>query len=485
MDDFREWKNKRLICEFTGRHSNIILINPDTNIIIDAIKKFSSEQNSYREVLPGKIYVAPPDQHKLNPLESSMEIFAQSMWSQSPDIALAAALFAVFTGISPFSARQLCLQAGLDPELPVEQCGEYEFIRLYDRVTSLLVQLSQEKNKAEILLSGQQLIDYAPYNILGIAPDYQVNSFESVNEACDAFFGSKMELLHLDSMKANLNRTLKNYLDKAYKKRFLQEGDLAAAHINEKYRVWGELLTSYAHQFKKGDTEIELADFYSGEYIKIQLDPRYTPIQNAQKYFKIYNKSRAALKHLAQLMAQNQEEIDYLESVMLAVNQAESTVHIEEIIEELEHESYLKEHSRRKSKGEKTKPRHFTSSDGLEILVGRNNRQNDLLSLKLAGPQDLWLHARQIPGSHVIIKLPKNIANIEQLPDKTLEEAAVLAAHFSKASQSGKVEVDYTFRANVRKPPGAKPGMVIYDDYWTIVINPQDENLLDILNHAQ
>ncbi|WP_242848859.1 NFACT RNA binding domain-containing protein [Syntrophomonas palmitatica] len=117
--------------------------------------------------------------------------------------------------------------------------------------------------------------------------------------------------------------------------------------------------------------------------------------------------------------------------------------------------------------------------------MGRNNRQNDLLSLKLAGPQDLWLHARQIPGSHVIIKLPKNIANIEQLPDKTLEEAAVLAAHFSKASQSGKVEVDYTFRANVRKPPGAKPGMVIYDDYWTIVINPQDENLLDILNHAQ
>ncbi len=481
MDDFREWKSKRLICEFTGRHSNIILVNPDTNIIIDAMKKFGSELNSYREVLPGKIYVAPPDQGKLNPLKSSMDEFVQSMWSQSADKSLAAALFSVYSGISPFSSRQLCLQSDLDPELPVEQCGEYEFTRLHDRLAKLLAQLSQGKSEAHVLLSDSQPLDYAPYHFWGVSPDHHTSSFDNINEACDAFFSRKMEQLHLDSMKANLNRTLKSYLDKAYKKRFLQEGDLATAHINEKYRVWGELLTSYAHQFKKGDTEVELADFYSGENIKIQLDPRYTPIQNAQRYFKIYNKSRAALKHLAGLMAQNQEEIDYLESVMLSVNQTETTMHIEEIVEELEQESYLKEHARRKPKGEKTKPRRFISGDGLEIMVGRNNRQNDLLSLKQAAPQDLWLHARQIPGTHVIIKLPKNITRIDQVPDKTLEQAAVLAAHFSKAGQSSKVEVDYTFRANVRKPPGAKPGMVIYDDYWTIIINPQDKDLLEIL----
>jgi predicted ribosome quality control (RQC) complex YloA/Tae2 family protein len=193
-------------------------------------------------------------------------------------------------------------------------------------------------------------------------------------------------------------------------------------------------------------------------------------------------KSRKAIKHLENLMAGNQEEIDYLESVLLAIKQAESREEIDEIVEELENEKYIKGQSKKRSRTSPSVPRKFISSDDLEILVGRNNRQNDLLSMKMAERSDLWLHTKNSPGTHVIIKLPRQIKSIHDMPDRSLEEAALLAAHFSKAAESEKVEVDYTFRSNVKKPGGARPGMVIYDQYWTLVVNPQEDRLQEILS---
>jgi predicted ribosome quality control (RQC) complex YloA/Tae2 family protein len=276
-------------------------------------------------------------------------------------------------------------------------------------------------------------------------------------------------------MKTNLLRNLKVFLDKACKKRFLQEGDVVKAHQNEILRVWGELITAYSHQLKKGDTEATLTDFYSGEEITINLDPRYNPIQNAQKYFKTYNKGQRALKHLEKLMAQNQQEIDYLETIAVSIKQADSIQEINEIIFEMEKQGYIKGNSHTRNKLEKSQPRCYHSSDGLEILVGRNNYQNDILTLKESSKNDLWLHTKEIPGTHVIVRLPRGTNDINQVPDATLEEAAALAAYFSKANQSDKVEVDYTFRFNVRKPSGARPGMVIYDNYWTIIANPRSQ----------
>jgi len=246
------------------------------------------------------------------------------------------------------------------------------------------------------------------------------------------------------------------------------------------------MLTAYAFKFQKGDKTAIIEDFYQGEEVEIPLDPRYTPIQNAQKYFKIYNKSRNAIKHLKQLLASNQEEIDYLESIIVLIAQAETPEIVEEIREELEKQGYVKEHTQRARKELlKSQPRRFLSSDGLEILVGRNNQQNDFLSMKQAERQDLWLHSSKIPGTHVIIKLPKTISTINDVPDLSLEEAADLAAYFSKAKEADKVPVDYTFRANVRKPSGAKPGMVIYDNYWTIIANPRSENLSRLLAESE
>ena len=487
MDDFREWKMKRLICEFTGRHSNIVLINLENNTIIDAIKRFNSEQNSYREVMPGRVYVEPPDQAKLNPLRFSSEAMVEHIWNQTPHTELSQAIFNTFSGISPFSARQLCYKSGLDPALPVEQCGEYEFSMVAQQLEQIILLLGMT-NEAFVAFDGGQSIEFAPYQLIELGPQVEIVSTDGINEACDRFYQSKMGRLKLDSIKANLTRNIKGFLDKAYKKQYHLAGDEEHARENEKYKNWGELITAYAHELHKGNLQAEFCDFTTGEPVTIDLDPRYTPIQNAQRYFKTYNKSRSALRHLTNLQEQNRLEISYLESVLLAISQSENTQDIEEIIEELESEGYLKDHGKRKkAKVHRSEPRRFLSSDGLEILVGRNNRQNDLLSIKQAAAGDLWLHTKDVAGTHVIVRLPRDMGGITSVPDSTLEEAAILAAYFSKAEQSSKVEVDYTFRSNLRKPNGSKPGMVVYENYWTIIVDPHDERLSKLIEqqHTQ
>ncbi|WP_276661416.1 Rqc2 family fibronectin-binding protein [Syntrophomonas wolfei] len=487
LDDFREWKIKRLICEFMGRHSNIILVNPENNLIIDAIKKYGHDRSSHREVLPGKEYVSPPQQGKLNPLQASYEDFVRLMWKQGGNNTLANSFFQVFSGISPFSSSEFCWAAGLEPLLPVEQCGELEFSRLFHHSRTVLQNIEQAKLHPVAIYSNLQPLEFAPYPILSLNESgYKSLNFSSINEACDRYYNDSLKMIRLESMKVNLSRNIKIRLDKAYKKQFFQEGDLAKAYEKLKYKEWGEMLTAYAFKFQKGDKTALIEDFYQGEEVEISLDPRYTPIQNAQKYFKIYNKSRNAIKHLKQLLASNQEEIDYLESIIVLIAQAETPEIVEEIREELEKQGYVKEHTQRARKELlKSQPRRFLSSDGLEILVGRNNQQNDFLSLKQAERQDLWLHSSKIPGTHVIIKLPKTISSINDVPDHSLEEAADLAAYFSKAKEADKVPVDYTFRVNVRKPSGAKPGMVIYDNYWTIIANPRSENLSRLLAESE
>lgn len=482
LDDFRDWRDKLLICEFMGRHSNIILVDPENNLIIDAIKKYGSELSSYREVLPGKVYISPPDQKKLNPLNSDFGDFAQLLWSQG-EKTLASAIFNVYSGISPFSAKEICKATGIDYETPAHECGEFELSKVYNYIKNLLKIIDRGSVEAVVCYDNKQAWDFAPYPLSISSSSTICHNYPSINAACDRFYQDKLKLIRLESMRSNLSRKLRAYLDKAYKKQFHQEGDRVKALENEKYRIWGEVLTAYAHQFNKGDTEVILDDFYSGEKIVLQLDPRYTPIQNAQRYFKIYNKSRKALLHLENLMAKNQEEIDYLESVMLSIHLAENPSEIQDITEELEKEGYSKGTSQKAKSGEKPfNPRKFISSDGMEILVGRNNRQNDILTLKEANKKDLWLHSKDIPGTHVIVRLAKNLNSIDELPDSTLEEAAALAAYFSKARDSEKVPVDYTFRANVRKPGGARPGMVIYDNYWTIIARPNSDSLDRLLD---
>lgn len=483
LDDFREWREKVLVCEVMGRHSNIILLNPESNTIIDAIKRYGSDLSSYREVLPGKEYVTPPDQGKLDPWQASPEDYIGQLMKANLNTTLANAFFLTLSGVSPFSARQFCLRAGIDPDTPLDQCGQYELTSVYQKMKATLASLVNGGYQAFVAIApNRQPFEFAPYPLEELPDGSTGVECSTMNQACDLYFGQKLEIQQLDSMKSNLVRHIKGFLDRLYRKKFLQEGDQSRARDRKVYKNWGELLTAYAYQLNKGDQEAILDDFYSGEKVTIPLEPRFTPIQNAQKYFKIYNKSRGTLRHLEHLMAQNQAEIDYLETVMVTIQQAETQNELLEVIEELEKEGYVKKRSqRRRQKLQKSQPRSYISSDGLEILVGRNNRQNDTLTLRQANPYDLWLHTRGIPGTHVIVRMMPNSGDINQVPDSTLEEAASLAAYFSKAESSSKVPVDYTFKINVRKPGGAKPGMVIYDNYWTLQVDPQDERVRRLL----
>ncbi len=484
LDEFREWKEKILICEFMGRHSNIILVNPETGFIIDAIKRFGSDVNSYREVYPGKEYKSPPAQDKMNPLDASFADFYPAMWRDERR-SLATALFSAYTGISPYSAAEICAGCGLDPDMPAGQCGEIELSRLYYRVRELIASIDQGENQPTVLSYKSDPQDFLSFKPAIYSGDAKWLHFATMNECCDYYYLQKLSKIRLENMKLSIARKVKESLDKGYKRKFLQEMDQAKAQDNEKYRKWGELLTAYAFQYKKGDKIAELEDFETGENISIELSPRYTPIENAQKYFKIYNKSRGTLRYLQQRLQETNSEIEYLESVQVSIHSCETPAELDEIIEELEKEGYhIQKQVKGKGKKEKSRrsePRRFISSDQLEILVGRNNRQNDWLTLRQADRSDLWLHTKEIPGTHVIVTLPGTCKSIHDVPDQTLEEAAALAAYYSKASESDKVPVDYTFRSNVRKPAGAKPGMVIYDHYWTLMANPRSQVVQDLL----
>lgn len=471
LNDFREWEEKILICEFMGKHSNLILVNPANNLIIDAIKRYGRELSSYREVLPGKPYVKPPEQNKLDE-NADYTVFANAMWSQS-DRTLAQALFNVYPGVSPLAAECICWACGFEPKFPVEQCGEFELSKIYTYLDNLVKEIRNDHIQAIIKERASEPVDFSVYPLILASADEAIKKMPSINRACDYFFAQKFNNLRLQNLKNTLHKKVKEHLDKISRKKFFQQGDIEEAHKKEIYKLWGELITAYAYQFKKGDTVIWVKDFYSNETVEIKLDPRYTPIENAQKYFKIYNKSRSTIRHLGKLIQQSQEELAYLESVSVAVSQAENLQEIEAITTELYREGYLKSSPKgSKNPEQKLPPRKFSSSEGLTILVGRNNIQNDWLTLKLAGKNDIWLHTKDIPGTHVILELPREISNIEQVPDQSLEEAAGLAAYFSQARTGSKVPVDYTFRYNVKKPSGAKPGMVIYENNWTILIEP-------------
>lgn len=472
LDDYREWRRKVIICEFMGKHSNIILFNPDNNIIIDAIKKYNHELSSFREVLPGKAYLRPSTQEKLDPFNTSFEIFTEYIYHCGDNCSLARALFLTFSGLSPFTCREICLGSGLDEDLALEFCGQIELLQVHQHLQYLMQNIFESSFHSEVAYVKQHPQEYAPYTICSISNSSK-KRFNSMNEACQRFFDDRLHIVRLDSMKANYAKQIRDILNKLYRKRFHQEGDLAQARENTRYQVWGELLTAYGYELKKGQNEAFLNDFISGEPVMVQLDPLLNPIQNAQRYFRLYNKSTKAIRHLADLMAANAAEINYLESVLFSIEQAESLDLLEEIVEELEKERVLKEKSKkRRSSHYHSQPRRYISSEGLSVLVGRNNRQNDLLTMKQAERHDLWLHVKEVPGAHVILKLDQRIQSIDEVPDKSLEEAAALAAFHSKASQSEKVAVDYTFRSNIKKPAGARPGMVIYDKYWTLMVNP-------------
>ncbi|RIX49940.1 fibronectin/fibrinogen-binding protein [Paenibacillus nanensis] len=468
-DELGDISFKTIVIEIMGRHSNIILIDSASGTIHDGIHHVTPAISSYRIVMPGTAYTAPPDQGKSDPLaiRSEDEFRDLVIKAMGDEPALwHKGLVNAFSGFSPLLAKEIVHRAK-------SEAGAADLSSLWQSFRALISLV--EKNEYEPNIVAEPDTGKASFSVTELTHLHgAAQRFESVSECLEAFYGDKAERDTVKQRASDLIRFVQNEKSKNEAKIKKLEETLEEAKDAEKYRVLGELLTAYMHQMNRGDESIELINFYDEEQapVKIQLDPQLTPSENAQRYFRRYTKHRNSLAVVAEQMELARAEITYFETLLQQLNNA-SLSDIEEIREELVQQGYLRE---RKSRGPKRKkPANpallcYTSSENVSIYVGKNNTQNEYLTNRLASPSDTWLHTKDIPGSHVVIRGG-------DFGNATLEEAAMLAAYYSQAKESSMVPVDYTFIRHVRKPSGAKPGFVIYDHQKTLFITPDLERI--------
>lgn len=435
-----------LILEMMGRHSNLFLIDEPTQRILDLIKHVPADQNRVRTLMPGGTYVMPPKQDVINPYESLDGL--ANLILDNPDVNdLAKGIQTTFQGFARDSAQELAAM--------LQQSGD-------------AMKLAQDwfdhfDQPEPRLISTEKGVNFTPFEWLTVQGN--VLTYPTLSEMLDAYFAEKSERDRVQQQAAIVLRVVRNELKKNKTKIKKQQAELDAADNADEFKVKGELLTTYMHQLERGMTEIELPNYYDdNKPLKIALSNQIGPSQNAQKYFTKYNKLKTSVKYLNEQIVMAQEEVDYFENLLAQIDIA-SPKDIEEIRQELIQEGYMRVQSKKKQKPQVSQPEKFYATDGTLIEVGKNNLQNERLSMKTAAKSDIWLHTKDIPGSHVII----HDANPS---DDTLLEGAMLSAYFSKARDSANVPVDYLPVRRLRKPNGSKPGFVIFEGQTTMAVTP-------------
>lgn len=476
LSESGEFKDLLLIIEIMGKHSNIILVNPESNQIIDGIRRYSHALSRYREVLPGRPYLSPPAQKKAHPLKLDEDRFIELMLNNPLDIPLAKVIFSVIEGLGPVLAQEISVRAGLDPSLHLEYCGAHELQSLWQELQNTIVPLlNGENSEPTIIFHEKEPTACAPI-MLTQYQDFKNARSETANEMLDLFYTAQFDLNRFQQIHNHLTHVVKGELGHRSKKILNLEQDLTEANDALKLRIWGDTIFAHLHRVKPGTQEVSLPNIYEpkGPPLKIKLSPSLTASQNAQNFFRKYNKARDSLKIIEKNKKKTTAEIHYLNSVMIGLKHADTLSELKEIQSELEEAGYL--HTKEKKKQKKKEQRkeipqvkQVTSQDGFTILIGKNNKQNDYLTMRLAKNDDYWLHVKDSAGAHVIIKCSPG----QDVPPSTLEEAAELAAYFSEAWLSTKVPVDCTKRKNVSKPAGAQPGFVIYKNHETYYVAPK------------
>jgi predicted ribosome quality control (RQC) complex YloA/Tae2 family protein len=456
-DELGDETFKKLYVEIMGRHSNISLVDKKTGVILDSIKHISPAQSSYRTVMPGQVYKLPPEQHKANPFELDDDGLLKLIDFNAGKI-----------------DRQLVGQvAGLSPQLASEitfQTGSFVNRNTLPPAYSVIINRLREHNyQPEMLITsdGKELFSIIPLEHL----KGERKAFQSVSELLDRFYYGKAERDRVKQQAHDLERFLKNEWQKNKKKIKKLEQTLHQAERAKEYQKLGELLTANLHMVKRGDTQVEVIDYYDeeGGTALIKLDPQKSPSDNAQAYFKKYNKAKNSVAVVEEQILKAKEEVQYFDQLIQQMESA-APKDIEEIREELMEEGYIRRRVKQHKKKKDTKPQleQYISTSGVEFFVGKNNKQNDYVTNKFARQDEIWLHTKDIPGSHVVIRSTDP-------DDNTLLEAATVAAFYSKAKQSSSVPVDYTKIRHVKKPNGAKPGYVIYDNQTTIFVTPNED----------
>ena len=469
-DELGELSEKHLYLELMGRNSNLILTGPDGRIL-DCLRRVDFEMSEKRQVLPGLFYREPPAQGKLDFRAETLETLYEALGAVDHPAALDRWLMDRFAGISPLIARELAwLSTGrTDPDIL-----ELDRPALAAALARELRALSSGFVPTRLLLHGERK-DFSFRPIRQYEGYMTQDSFPSFSALLDDFYTGKALAERMRARTQTIHKTLSNQLARLRRKLANQEQELAATYDRERLRQLGDIVTANLHRMERGQARLIAVDFYDPNMkeIEIPLNVTLSPQQNAAKFYKDYNKAKHAEKFLTEQLALGRTEESYLASVLEALDRAETEGDIADIRAELVEGGYLKQTDRRKQmKLPPSKPMEFRSSDGFQILVGRNNRQNDLLTTRLAYKTDLWLHVQKAHGSHVIIACAG-----AEVPDQTVTEAAELAAWFSQARQGRNVPVELCPVRQVKKPPGAKPGMVVYENYRTVYVNPCEPRL--------
>ncbi len=459
-----------LAVEIMGRHSNIILIGPD-GIIIDSIKRVDPAMSSVRPILPGLRYEVPPAPEGRCDLSRHTPADVIAAVKAGRDAPLSKALQAVVTGLSPLSCREIAFRATAGLDTPVSALTAREWEKLEDCLHRTQAAVLEGTRRVPYLVrkSDGTPLEYSFQTIIQYGPEAVGQEMDSFSALLDTFYAGRAAAERMRVKGHDLLKVLQNSMERVGRKLNVQKQELAAAANRETLRLYGDLINASMHLVPTGAASAELINYYDENCapITVPLDPALSAAANAQKYYKDYRRAQTAERMLTDRIAAGEQELVYLESVFDSLSRAATTRELDELRAELEAEGYLRRQRGKQKPPPPMKPLTFRSDDGFIIYVGRNNLENDRLTLRVAKGSDYWLHTKNIPGSHVIV-----VCEGQTPPDRTLEQAAILAATHSKAADSVQVPVDYALTRYVKKPSGAKPGMVIYTDNRTAYVNP-------------
>ncbi|QUI22908.1 NFACT family protein [Vallitalea pronyensis] len=471
LNDLGDRCIKILIIEIMGRHSNIIFCDEDKRIL-DSIKHVSANISSVREVLPNRPYAYPPSKDKLDPTEPlTLNAFVENMKEKKAIILKA--LYFTFNGISPIISEELCYRASINSSSHTEELLLDDYERLYDAFIELIHGIKQEQYIPNIVsLNGQVYEEFSSVPLTSYGSESTI-TYDSISEVLDAYYAKSSNASRMHQKSSDMKKLVTTNLERCYKKLDLQLKQIKDTEDRDKYKILGELITANIHAIKEGDESLTTVNYYTNEEITIKLKPHLTPSENAAKYYDRYNKLKRTYAALTEHIQDTQSEIDHLESIQNALSFIDAEEDLLLIRQELMEYGYLRFRKNKNKKAlEKSKPFHYKTSDGFDIYVGKNNLQNDELTTKVAASLDWWFHTKEVPGSHVIVR-----TDGKELSDTAFEEAAALAAFYSKANKSSKVAVDYTLKKHIKKPAGSVPGYVIYHTNYSMYVAPSDEKV--------
>ena len=482
LDEMGDLCHKTLIIELIGKHSNIIFCN-EKDIIIDSIKHISPAEDSdsrfipgtvssVRGVLPGYTYFIVNTQDKSDILSVDKEGFVAALSAKNQPVFKA--IYTSFTGISPLFAQEMCYRASLDGDSSTAALTASDYEKLFAVVTKITDSIKSGEFAPAVAYTGKTVKEYAafPLTMYESGEDH-LESFSGMSELLEFYYAAKNAQTRMHQRSADLRHVVQTILERDIKKYDLQMNQIKDTEKRETYRIYGELLNTYGYNIAPGDKTLEAVNYYNNEPVTIPLDPTLSGKENAQKYFDKYTKMKRTFEALSALTVEVHNEIEHLESIMTALDIATGEDDLAQIRQEMVAFGFIRKKSTGKKEKIVSKPFHYISSDGFHMYVGKNNYQNDELTFKFATGNDWWFHAKKIPGSHVVVKL----GNAEELPDRTFEEAARLAAFYSKGKDQEKVEIDYIQKKHVKKPAAAAPGFVVYYTNYSMMIDPDISNI--------